>query len=190
MSSADAVAFTEQFGTCAYIPKHTESYPYPEWEVLNNCASYKEGVLKIAKTHINNIGFTDTSTTSDSSLNNAPFFTAKQYFYVKSDGRFLPVIFYDNGADYYQEGLTRSLVNGKIAYFDKDFKQVITPKYDWGWPFESGKALVCKDCVLVALDDGDKAYEGGLWGYINKQGEEVVPVKYQVSDVPDYLPEQ
>ncbi|GAB2197029.1 hypothetical protein MAH4_10350 [Sessilibacter sp. MAH4] len=174
LSSGFVVA--QDFGPCGYIPKRTEHYQYPEWEVFEKCASYKDDVLQISKDHMGNLNFGKTGMTS--------FFTSGQYFYVKPDGRFLPVIFYDSGADYFQEGLIRSLNSGKIEYYNSDFELVLSPGYDWAWPFHEGKALVCKGCVLTPAEDGHKALEGGLWGYINKEGVEVVPVKYKAFDVP------
>jgi hypothetical protein len=66
------------------------------------------------------------------------------------------VVTFDNGADYFQEGLTRSLVSGKIEFYNKDFELKLSPAYDWAWPFHDG-----------------------LLGYINKDGEVVVPVTHQ-----------
>jgi hypothetical protein len=168
-------AHAEKFGECGYIPKRTEQYQYPEWEVLNGCASYENDVLKISQEHMDNLNFGE--------INAARFFTSGQHFYVKPDGKFLPVIFYDNGADSYREGLTRSLLKGKIAYYDINFELVIAPDYDWAWPFHEGRALVCKGCVLTPVEDGHKALEGGMWGFINKEGKEVVPVKYTAAEV-------
>jgi hypothetical protein len=68
------------------------------------------------------------------------------WYYVRPNGDLLQVVTFDNGADYFSEGLTRSLVRGKVAYFDSKFHQVTPPKYDWGWPFEAGRALVCIGC--------------------------------------------
>jgi hypothetical protein len=168
-------AHAEKFGECGCIPKRTEQYQYPEWEVLNGCASYENDVLKISQEHMDNLNFGE--------INAARFFTSGQHFYVKPDGKFLPVIFYDNGADSYREGLTRSLLKGKIAYYDINFALVIAPDYDWAWPFHEGRALVCKGCVLTPVEDGHKALEGGMWGFINKEGKEVVPVKYTAAEV-------
>jgi hypothetical protein len=101
----------------------------------------------------------------------------RQHYYVKRDGTVLPVITFDNGADDFAEGLTRSLIHGKMAYYDRSFKQVIGPTYDWGWPFNNGRALVCTGCSRLPPDsDGHTAFGGGLWGYINRKGEEIVPV--------------
>ena len=166
----------DDLGSCGYIPKKTEQYPYLEWEFFDDCASYKAGLLRISQEHRQRLYFGTEGLAS--------FFTAGQYFYVKPDGRFLPVIIYDNGADYFQEGLTRSQKNGKIEFYNKDFELVLAPDYDWVWPFHEGQALVCNGCVPTPLGDGHIALEGGLWGYINTEGKEVVPVKYKASDLP------
>lgn len=144
--------------------------------MFENCASYKDGVLTIAREHLTNLNF--------GNLDTASFYSSDQYFHVKPDGRYLPVIPYDNGADPYQEGLSRSLLDGKIAYYNLDFELVLAPGYDWAWPFENGRALVCKDCARIPVEDGHQALAGGVWGYINRQGEEVIPVQYKAGEVP------
>src|SRR3954471_11715481 len=84
------------------------------------------------------------------------------WYYIKRDGTTLAVITFDNGPDDFAEGLTRSRINDKIAYFDRQFKQVIPPKYDWGWPFENGKALVCVGCKEHSRHgDEHRRMEGG-----------------------------
>lgn len=101
----------------------------------------------------------------------------KGWYYVKPNGKSLSVITFDNGADYFAQGLARSKINGKIAYFDVSFRQVIPPKYDWGWPFEGGKALVCNGCRETPRDsDGHSLMVGGQWGFIDRSGKEIVPV--------------
>lgn len=169
-------AYAENFNECVYTPKPSEKNLYPELEIFQDCASYESGVLKIAQDHLLQLDF--------GRLNLSSFVTSGQHFYVKSDGRFLPVIFYDNGADPYQEGLTRSLLNGKVAFYNLNFELVVAPGYDWAWPFEEGKALVCNGCTSTQIDSEHKAMTGGLWGYINRQGEEVVSVEYTTDDVP------
>jgi hypothetical protein len=99
------------------------------------------------------------------------------WYYVKPNGDLLSVLAFDNGADSYSEGLVRSMVDGKIAYFDTAFDRVIEDRYDWGWPFEGGRALVCIGCLPGPADaDGHRAMEGGVWGYIDRRGKEIVPV--------------
>jgi hypothetical protein len=101
-----------------------------------------------------------------------------QFFYVKPDGRMLPVLACDNGPDYFVEGLTRAQINGKIGYYDKHFRQVIAPRYDWGFPFENGRAQVCNGCKQSPSGiEGRYTVLGGVWGTIDKRGNEVVPLK-------------
>jgi hypothetical protein len=168
-------AHSEEFVECLYTPKQSADNPYPELELFNHCASYQNGILKIAKAHLDNLDFNQTDSVS--------FMTSGQYFYVKANGDFLPVITFDNGADYFEEGLTRSQINGKIAFFNRDFEQVIAPRYDWAWPFKQGRALVCNGCISTPLEDGHRSMLGGLWGYIDKTGKEVVPVIYSSVEI-------
>jgi hypothetical protein len=104
---------------------------------------------------------------------------ARRHHYVRRDGSMLPVITYDNGPDYFSEGLVRSPVDGKLAYFDEHFRQVIPPVYDWGSPLLRGHALVCRGCRPTLPDsDGHVAMQGGTWGYIDRKGREIVPVTF------------
>lgn len=97
-------------------------------------------------------------------------------YYVKPDGAYLSVINFDNGPDYFIEGLVRSRVNGKIGYFDRQFKQVIPPVYDFGWSFENGRALVCIGCKPESEGE-HTAMVGGSWGYIDKSGHQLEPFR-------------
>ncbi|UZE94589.1 WG repeat-containing protein [Alkalimarinus alittae] len=164
--------------TCAYFAKETIQNKFPEWQSYDNCATYKGRILNVLPNHLSKVAF------DVSGL--APFWASGHYFYLKEDGNFLSVIPFDNGADTFREGLVRSVINSKIAYFNQELQMVIPPKYDWGWPFYNGRALVCTGCKISEPDDdGHKPVKGGVWGYINKSGKEVVTVKFNQTEVPD-----
>ncbi len=79
------------------------------------------------------------------------------------------VFWYDNGPDYYSDGLFRIIKNGKIGYADETGTVIIEPQFECAEPFEAGKAKVAKKCTLVA--DGEyKRAESSEWFYINKAG--------------------
>jgi hypothetical protein len=142
--------------------------PAGEFEEHANCAKPAGTGFVIGKRHLARMEF-------EHGL--AGVLIAGQYFYVKPDGRMLAVIGYDNGPDYFAEGLTRSRIDGKIAYYDRHFRQMIAPRYDWGFPFENGRAEVCNGCKPQPSDaEGHSVLTGGLWGYIDKRGREVVPL--------------
>jgi len=109
----------------------------------------------------------------------AQAFIEHSWYYIKRDGSTLSVVTFDNGADYFSEGLVRSRINGKIGYFDKQFKQMIPPRYDWAWPFKRGKAVVCIGCVEAPADGSEhRMVAGGRWGYIDHHGHEIVSVTH------------
>ncbi len=164
-------AYTEEGVDCWYCAKITETNPNPEIERYEDCAVIIGGIPVLKKGHLHRLSFDEHDLAS--------LLIGDRHYYVKPDGSMLPVITFDNWADEYSEGLTRSLVNGKIAYYDRYFNQVIPPRYDWGWPFENGRALVCKGCKIQPPDEsGHAPVTGGFWGYINQKGEEIVPVRF------------
>lgn len=93
-------------------------------------------------------------------------------FYVLDAENYLPVIHYDNGPDWFVEGLVRSRQQGKIGYWDDNFRNRIAPQYDYASQFKDGRALVCKGCK--AQRNGDRVeLVGGEWFYIDKHGNRV-----------------
>lgn len=162
-----ATAFAEDFPLpCRFIPSDSAGV-----NRATDCAVQKEGRIQISQAALSKMSF--------SADGLAQAFIEHRWYYTKMDGTTLPVITYDNGADDFSEGLVRSRVAGKIAYFDTGFKQVIPANYDWGWPFDDGKALVCIGCVESAPDsDGHTTMKGGRWGYIDRNGREIVSVTH------------
>ena len=73
----------------------------------------------------------------------------KGWRYIDRRGQTLvrPMIF-DNGPDYFSEGLARYVEAGKYGYFDECGKAVIPAQYDFALPFEGGKARAGFDCVF------------------------------------------
>jgi WG containing repeat len=150
---------------CTYVANTAAA----ELESHAGCAARTRASLRISQKHLAKMSYTTNGLASA--------FIDGHWYYVRPDGDLLQVVTFDNGADYFSEGLTRSLVRGKIVYFDSKFHQVIPPKYDWGWPFEAGRALVCIGCKPVKSDDdGHGSLDGGRWGFIDKSGKEIVRV--------------
>lgn len=94
-----------------------------------------------------------------------------QFFYVHRSGRQLPVITYDNGPDYFNQGLVRGLVNGKVAFFNTQLLPAFPGQFDWAFPFANGVAEVCNGCSLGPPDqDGHRGMQGSQWFKIDLQG--------------------
>lgn len=94
-----------------------------------------------------------------------------QFYYLRPDGHYLPVITFDNGADYFSEGLVRAVIDGKLGYYDITLQPAFGARFDWGWPFENGSALVCDGCRRGTPDtDGHTPMVGGRFFRIDRQG--------------------
>jgi hypothetical protein len=87
-----------------------------------------------------------------------------------------PFIF-DNGPDYFKEGVARFVRTGKFGFFDESGRIVIEPLFDFVVPFSDSLAVVCNGCAIQTAGEHRK-YEGGKWGYINHKGEIVIELQY------------
>ena len=105
-------------------------------------------------------------------------------YYLNSAGRSAPVFTYDNGADYFEEGLARTVRGGKVGFIDRDLDERIKPAWDFAFPFEDGIARVCQGCRAWAIGEHQEM-RGGVWGYIDREGTVVVPVEFERDGLPE-----
>jgi hypothetical protein len=85
------------------------------------------------------------------------------------------IVSFDNGPDYFKEGLVRVKRNGKMG-FANEFGQVVIPcKYDFVWWFEDGKAKVTYKAreVRDKYDEEHSRIESDDWFYIDQVGKEM-----------------
>lgn len=137
---------------------------------LPSCPQNAAGNLELPASHVRQLHF---------DLNGlAVVLLGSQHYYVRADGHSLPVLNYDNGPDYFQEGLTRARIDGRIGYFNRQLQPAFAARFDWGLPFKEGVAEVCNGCTLADPDaDGHRAVVGGKWFVINPQGQVIDPAR-------------
>ncbi len=99
--------------------------------------------------------------------------------YINTHGEVLvrPLVV-DNGPDYFNEGLARFQLQGKIGFFDSAGRIVIAAKFDFVWPFSEGLAGFCEGCKEVRVNDEHSALRGGKWGFIDRNGHPVIPARF------------
>ena len=105
------------------------------------------------------------------------------WLYVITSGKTAPAFLFDNGADYFVEGLARTPRNGKIGFVDQELAEAIPPQWDFAFPFESGLAVVCNGCTLEPVGEHTEVV-GGEWGYIDSQGILVAPCTHKRDELP------
>ncbi len=108
--------------------------------------------------------------------NEVPEKNAWGYVYDRKGNFLYRPFFYDNGADYFSEGVRRFVKNGKIGFADRNGKMIIQPEHDFVSPFRYGYAAYCDGCDWEKTEEEHKAIVGGTWGVMNFKGETVQPV--------------
>jgi hypothetical protein len=163
---------------CAYWPNATASSPDVELGSYERCGREKaDGTAEIAARHLAALDFgPDTGPQGLATLR-----LGQHFYYVRRDGRSARVPDLDNWADDFADGLVRTVrtVDGveKVGYLDTRLEVAIPPRYDWGFPFADGRAVVCIGCRLdTPDDDGHRSVSGGRWGIIDPSGREIVPI--------------
>ena len=107
----------------------------------------------------------------------------RDLFWVDRSGRAVPALPFDNGADYFVDGLARTIRKGKIGFVDRRLREVIPPRWDWASPFDGGVAAVCEGCRPSGNGE-HRPVEGGRWGYVDRTGRIVVPATYARERLP------
>lgn len=100
-------------------------------------------------------------------------------FYFYNDKHY-ETVFYDNGCDYYQEGLVRVFDNGKTAFADEQLNIVLRPHTDIATTFWAGHAVVCNGPFNPEEIGASTREDAGHCGLINHQGELVLPLEYSL----------
>jgi hypothetical protein len=78
----------------------------------------------------------------------------------------------DEGPDPFTDGLARYVDGGKIGYYDDRGRIVIRAAYDFGMPFEHGRAAVCSGCSKQQEEEHYRVV-GGLWWEIDRRGQKL-----------------
>ncbi|MEO7794275.1 MAG: WG repeat-containing protein [Thermoanaerobaculia bacterium] len=170
-----ALAVAEPLAACAFAPRPAAT-PTREITSFANCGTEKsDGTAEIAAGPFAELDFSHDGLAS--------IRLGEHFYYLRKDGRSARVPAWDNWADDFAEGLVRTVrgIEGaeKFGYLDRELAVVIAPLFDFAYPFEGGRALVCIGCRAGAPDgDGHSMVSGGLWGYVDRTGKAIVPVKF------------
>lgn len=181
--AADSTAVSTERLPCTYLPRrigevelpghedHLDAGHQPEINTFTDCAVRIDGSIQVDQRHLAALDYDSDGLAS--------MLIADEWHYVRADGTTAAVISWDNGPDAFSGGFARSRIENKIAYINRSLQVVLPPIHDWGWPFQDGAALVCRGCRFErAPGEEHTSVVGGVWGYIDASGQELIPVKY------------
>ncbi|WP_375579301.1 WG repeat-containing protein [Marivirga tractuosa] len=83
------------------------------------------------------------------------------------------IVMFDNGPDYFNDGLVRVLRNGKMGYANKYGQVVIPCEYDYAKWFEDGRAEVTYNAKEYLDLDEHRRVESDEWFEIDKKGNRI-----------------
>jgi len=161
---------------CSYASTKTDKQN-SEFSPQGECGILvDEDTLLLYPEHFKNLDF--------SKSNLSTIYGGGRVFYVAKSGKVVHSFLFDNGADYFKEGLSRMIVKKKIGFVNEQLETIIEPKFDFAYPFEDGKSMVCQGCKEVKESDGEHTMiVSGKWGVIDKKGETVLPLKYMQKEI-------
>lgn len=96
--------------------------------------------------------------------------------YFKPDGIGYHVVFYDNGPDYFKNGLSRYIANNKIGFINKAGEVVIKARFNFVSPFLDGYARYCINCKEEKHSEHTST-TSKQWYFIDKKGNTIIPPK-------------
>lgn len=99
------------------------------------------------------------------------------WFIDRSGRRLAAAMMFDNGPDYFVQGLARIVEGGKHGFIDRAGTIVIAPQFDGAGSFCEGRAPVCMGCRPVQRGEHTELV-GGQWGFIDRTGRPVIPIVY------------
>ncbi len=145
-----------------------------EWVVkpsFYNATVFRNGVAEVVTTKFK---FKQVSKRYDK------YYLTKDFKLIYSNGLYS----YLAGPGRYAEGLLASCKDGKWGFKDTNDTWIIPPKYTIVGNFSEGLARVqitepspYNDCELIQEEE-----PSGLWGYIDKTGKEVIPLKFRQAE--------
>jgi len=164
--------------------KADDSCFYPSKKVsgslafFDNCGSINGDKVKLGAAHTKNIVYDKNGL----ACIHFPSKSKSDVFYFHKSGNSQRVVLFDNGCDYFEEGLARGFDNGQMVFINQQLETVLTPGYDLLLPFHYGHSIVCNGPFMEEKRGEHTLQKGGKCGLLNKQGDLVVKANYKIGD--------
>ena len=84
---------------------------------------------------------------------------------------------FDNGPDYFEEGLFRFTENKKLGFADSNGNKIISAQFEAVGIFSNNRAPFCEGCK-EDMDGEYSVWRGGKWGFIDKSGKKIIPAQF------------
>ncbi len=158
-----------------------ESCHYPtkdgggEYHYAEHCGVIDGDILRLDQSVLGNLQYDDAGLA-------CVILSSANTFYVHKNGTSRRVVFFDNGCDYFVDGLARGMVGGRMVFLNQTLDIVLAPGFEQASPFDYGHSVVCNGPFRIEQHGEHTFYLGGQCGLINKKGDLVVEAVHKVED--------
>jgi hypothetical protein len=129
----------------------------------------------------------------------------EKWGFINQEGKFVTPVKYEDTNDFQTNGLASVKINGKYGLINRFGQFIVTPKYESISTFLEGRAVVIDTGGFKVINEWGKeltnkaysfigTYQNGramfsgttedgsyLYGFLNKQGKEIIPLKYEMA---------
>lgn len=156
---------------CMYSSKQDDG----NFSLFDDCGVIDGDTLSLSTFHQNNVVYDNKGLTCILMLPGT-------VFYLHENGRSQRVYFYDNGCDYFKDGLARGLVNDQMVFINEQLDVVLAPGFEWLSVFDYDHVMACNGPFVTEKDGEYSFMTGGKCGLLNRQGDLVVEANYNIED--------
>jgi hypothetical protein len=142
---------------------------------FNDCGAIDGDSLRLSKEHSGNIVFNEKGLACVILSNN-------EVFYIHKNGNSQRVMFFENGCDYFKDGLSRGIIDGKMVFIDEQLEVSLNPGFELIAPFDYDHSVVCNGPFREEKQGEYTFRRGGKCGLIDRQGNLVVEAIHAIED--------
>jgi hypothetical protein len=177
------VSYSFQNDIYTTIFNHNYSFWYPT-STLKGATSFRVKGIDLFPASIKEIG-------------------GKQWGYINHKGNFVTPVKYEDAQDFQSNGLAAVKIKGEYGLINQFGQFIVHPQYSFINPFSESRAIVMDEKGFKVINERGKVltskvysyisnYQNGralfagtaengryLYGFLNKQGKEVIPLKYE-----------
>lgn len=166
-----AVVSAHADNSCVYPDKREEG----SLAAHDDCGRITGDKIQMGKIHQDNVVFDEKGLA-------CIIFSARDAFYLNKKGASHRVLYFDNGCDYFEEGLARAVIDKRVMLMDTALNVVLDTGFEWVDRFGYGHVVVCNGPFVEKKVGEHTLLTEGRCGLMNKSGQLVVAAKYAVGD--------
>lgn len=155
---------------CYYISKQDEGFSGHD-----DCGVITGDNVDLQRDHLDNLRY-------DSNGLSCVLFPDGDAFYISETGRSHRVYFFDNGCDYFRQGLTRGIVDGRMVVVNRDLEVVSSTGFDFIMPHDCGYSIACNGPFEIESYGEHRLMRGGTCGLLDRKGDLVMEPEYRIEE--------